>query len=333
LLEDIIKRGYFSAISIGRLFTDAEGNVRHDLTGEPQVMFGENGECAVNMYLERDGEAVGFIMCFPADERGTRLAMSLEPLVSPFLIQASEFTASSSPHQALRLAAADLVSGTDVSDESVERLERAILKTSNLYVVTVRSLGIQNHTQRLLLARDVEAMLHCVAFEMDETTGFLVAEELLSDLIAQVEQGFERREIVSVGISMPIADVRHLPSAYRQAAFARDYEKGPGVRFCHDLALPFLLRTMLNEPAVHDLLHPAIGMLEAYDARSESELLRTLKVFIACGCSQSESAKRLHIHLNTLKYRLKRISELTAIDLSDHQDVFYMQLSFRFLDI
>ena len=39
----------------------------------------------------------------------------------------------------------------------------------------------------------------------------------------------------------------------------------------------------------------------------------------------------MHIHLNTLKYRLQRICEITGADLKDQEEVFYLQLSGRIL--
>ena len=41
-----------------------------------------------------------------------------------------------------------------------------------------------------------------------------------------------------------------------------------------------------------------------------------------------KTAQYLHIHRNTLKYRIRRIAELTGLNLTDQQDVDYVHLSF-----
>ncbi len=46
-------------------------------------------------------------------------------------------------------------------------------------------------------------------------------------------------------------------------------------------------------------------------------LLRTLEVYLDCGCEARVAAERLHLHRTSLYYRLGRISELTGRDLSD----------------
>jgi hypothetical protein len=46
-------------------------------------------------------------------------------------------------------------------------------------------------------------------------------------------------------------------------------------------------------------------------------LLRTLEVYLDCGCEVRAAAERLHLHRTSLYYRLGRIAELTGHDLSD----------------
>ncbi|WP_163528824.1 PucR family transcriptional regulator [Halobacillus ihumii] len=54
-----------------------------------------------------------------------------------------------------------------------------------------------------------------------------------------------------------------------------------------------------------------------YDRKHKSELVGTLKVFLDCNSNVHKAAEDMHIHTNTLNYRLKRIKEIGAIDLKD----------------
>ncbi|GAB2763595.1 helix-turn-helix domain-containing protein [Salinifilum aidingensis] len=58
-----------------------------------------------------------------------------------------------------------------------------------------------------------------------------------------------------------------------------------------------------------------LGQLHDYDAAHHSELVRTLDEFLACSGSWARCAQRLHVHVNTLRYRLRRIEQLTGRDL------------------
>ena len=65
-------------------------------------------------------------------------------------------------------------------------------------------------------------------------------------------------------------------------------------------------------------------MLE-YDARHRAGLRATLATFLDCSGSWSRTAEALHLHVNTVRYRIDRVEELTGRDLSrleDRVDVF-----------
>ena len=58
-------------------------------------------------------------------------------------------------------------------------------------------------------------------------------------------------------------------------------------------------------------------------------LFRSLKAYLDARYNQVEAAALLHVHLNTFKYRLKRIAEVTALDYRNRDDMLYLQLSFE----
>ncbi|WP_420121276.1 PucR family transcriptional regulator [Nakamurella sp.] len=66
------------------------------------------------------------------------------------------------------------------------------------------------------------------------------------------------------------------------------------------------------------------GVVE-YDRRTGADLLVTLRAFLDCNGSWSRTAQQLHLHLNTVRYRITRVEELTGRDLSrmdDRADVY-----------
>lgn len=77
------------------------------------------------------------------------------------------------------------------------------------------------------------------------------------------------------------------------------------------------------------LLHPALEILKKYDGENDTELFETLRAYVGTGCSQRDTAGLLHVHLNTLKYRLGRLRELTGVDFKNQEEVFYLWLSLR----
>ena len=327
LRRNLEQRGSLGAELIGGYFTDKAGAVQHDLTDFARATYGPDGEVAVSRYLSQDGERTGFIMCFPHDEAKIGLAMSIEEAFAPYLAQAGEFTDALSPYQSQHLALSDLIGGKEITHEAHERLADAVGRAQGYYLVCAQSLAIRNRTQRLLLATEIEkSPTSCLACEVGDAVAFLVNENALSGLVNQIVRRFDAKS-AAIGISMPIASIVRAPVAWRQARFSSESAADPGVRYCRDLALPFLLETLRNEPATADLLHPALAALSTYDEGARSDLPQTLRTYVATGCNQAECARRLHVHLNTLKYRLRRIEELTGLDLKDQDDLFYLRLS------
>ncbi|PPI26142.1 PucR family transcriptional regulator [Rathayibacter sp. AY1B5] len=63
-----------------------------------------------------------------------------------------------------------------------------------------------------------------------------------------------------------------------------------------------------------------LGRLVEHDARYGSQLVATLAAFLDCGGSWVRTAEQTHLHLNTVRYRIARVEELTQRDLSDTAD-------------
>jgi hypothetical protein len=77
-------------------------------------------------------------------------------------------------------------------------------------------------------------------------------------------------------------------------------------------AVPDQLRTVFVELV--------LGRLVAHDERYNSQLVSTLRSFLDCGGSWVRTAELSHLHLNTVRYRIARVEELTGRDLSNTAD-------------
>lgn len=68
-----------------------------------------------------------------------------------------------------------------------------------------------------------------------------------------------------------------------------------------------------------------LGALVDYDASHGSGLLATVEAFLACSGSWNKAAQQLHLHVNSVRYRIARVEQLTGRDMSrleDRVDVF-----------
>jgi DNA-binding PucR family transcriptional regulator len=60
--------------------------------------------------------------------------------------------------------------------------------------------------------------------------------------------------------------------------------------------------------------------LTEYDETRNSDLIPTLAAFLECNGSWTACATRLHLHVNSVRYRIQRIEELCHRDLSRLED-------------
>ncbi|WP_324612526.1 MULTISPECIES: helix-turn-helix domain-containing protein [unclassified Streptomyces] len=120
-----------------------------------------------------------------------------------------------------------------------------------------------------------------------------------------------------VGFSPCFDSLQNAPQALRFARLALSGlpGTGPGVARFDDNPLAMVVASAPAEAAhlVEVTLRPVLDLPTA----ERSRLLRTLEEWFASGGSASVTAHSLFVHPNTVRYRLRRIEELTGRLLSD----------------
>jgi PucR family transcriptional regulator, purine catabolism regulatory protein len=128
-------------------------------------------------------------------------------------------------------------------------------------------------------------------------------------------------ERIAIGLSDPLGRVTRVPDASREARWALESARAARrsiVRYGEDAPSLFLPRGLSEaERAVRHVL----GDLLDYDATHEADLVRSLRVFLSRNRSWKEAAAELHIHKQTLVYRMRRVEELTGRRLDDTDSV------------
>ena len=79
-------------------------------------------------------------------------------------------------------------------------------------------------------------------------------------------------------------------------------------------AYKYLLRVALDG-GIRDPTVDAVGKLAEYDSQRGAQLVATLEEFLGRHGSISATSEALYVHPNTLRQRLRRIGELSGLDL------------------
>lgn len=139
------------------------------------------------------------------------------------------------------------------------------------------------------------------------------------------------------GFSLPFADFTLLHTAYAQARAAIQWgarlQKGQAVFKYGGVLFYDILSRCLTEAERKSLCAPALETLRLHDAQRGTELSRTLRVWLQAGGQSSAAAAALHLHKNSLYYRVAQISELTGLDLKDFAVCERLRLSLYLEDL
>jgi len=139
------------------------------------------------------------------------------------------------------------------------------------------------------------------------------------------------------GISNLCTDLTQLSFYCHQAEIALNYgmQKNETI-WCHrfsDYAFTYLLREASHEMPAELLCAPELMTLQNYDKVKKSDYYETLKTYLDNKMNAAQTAKQLFIHQATMVYRLKRLKELTGIDYEDTDQMLYLHLSYKILEI
>ena len=323
--------GTMGVETISQVLVDEDGRVWHDIGDAPTRLHprGNDAERAVSMYLTTDGERIGYMMIFPDSDNDARVALHCEQWIAGFLSRARQFTDSTSGYLAPTQVLRQFLEGAQPSQPAIDRLMREVDTQPYMVLMAVKSIGASNDTVYLMLLADLKGMtVKCTACEYRGTVVILVGQRAEADVLSFF-RGRRWLGTLAVGLSMPIHHFSELAIAYEQALFAVNVDGSGGIRRAEDHAMAFLLRLLSENRMSAFLRHPVIALLKNYDEKNHTDLLLTLETYLNHNCSQNRTAEALHVHLNSLKYRLRRIVDLTGLDLHDSEELLYLQVSFR----
>jgi sugar diacid utilization regulator len=135
----------------------------------------------------------------------------------------------------------------------------------------------------------------------------------LAELAGRAAADLTQRPRWRVGVGRPHPGPGGVRHSYREALEAMDLADrlGLGQPVVHAQELLVYRVLVRDEAAMADLVQAVLGPLTA--ARGGAEpLLGTLEAYFASGGNTAETARRLHLSIRAVTYRLQRVQELTG---------------------
>ncbi|MEU1213059.1 PucR family transcriptional regulator [Streptomyces sp. NPDC005791] len=161
----------------------------------------------------------------------------------------------------------------------------------------------------------------------------LLADALLDTVRAPLSEGLSDDGRLTLGVSAAVHSAEGLRGALEEARHARRVAAARPGPVCaaghHELASHVLLLPFVPDDVRRAFTARLLDPLRDYDRRHRAELIETLEAFLDSDGSWTRCAARLHLHVNTLRYRVGRIEQLTGRDLSRLEDKLDFFLALR----
>ena len=124
--------------------------------------------------------------------------------------------------------------------------------------------------------------------------------------------------IIGVGKTYSSSNIqKSFKEASKCTSIATKLKKHNDVIFYDRLGILSLFCDINRNDILNEFSNQILGALIKYDKDNNSDLLKTLKVYLNNNCNIIKTAEELNSHRNTIKYRLNRIMEITNEDLND----------------
>jgi sugar diacid utilization regulator/GAF domain-containing protein len=151
-----------------------------------------------------------------------------------------------------------------------------------------------------------------------------------ADLVRRDVRTHLAEATATVGVGPWVAEVEGFPRSYRIARGALELAQHFGqdrTLSVDSLGVYGLLLAVDRLDELAAFSRRALDPLRQYDRRKGTDLVATLRAFLAHSCRTADTSAALTVHPNTVAYRIRRIESLLGVDLSRPEAQLHLQLA------
>lgn len=294
---------------------------------QPEIYVMPGGTKTIGTYLRINGELIAGFGLWEHKHPILPSDIELVQVLYDVLISTIDAQKRSAPVRSSASIIADLISGVQIDEDLLEKLELNCKRPWRLLVIDTpyRSDVVY---KRNLFQRLQALPMSCIPLIYEDYVVALVSQENADEIINSI-LGRKDRQYYQAGLSIPFDNLRIVSTRYKQVMYAIEQGRSePGIYYGEDYALSYLISLFSEQNKKQDLIHPALDVLKQHDSEKNSELYETLYQYLLYERSILLGSQAMHIHKNSFMYRLQRIRALTDLDLDDPMLRSYLLLSF-----
>jgi sugar diacid utilization regulator len=186
----------------------------------------------------------------------------------------------------------------------------------------------------IISARDTELVV-VTAAAGPHHPGRADPRKLGSTCVTRLAELFPETKVI-IGIGGTCRDPREIARSYEEAHRTIETLRRLGrpgtVTAFEDLGIHRLLLQVPDLSELRSFARDVLGKLSKHERERKSEYLTTLACYFRENNSPQRAARVLHVHPNTVAYRVKRIEEITGLRLDNYRDRLTTQVALEILD-
>jgi len=165
---------------------------------------------------------------------------------------------------------------------------------------------------------------------------YLYTKGIASNIQQEVTLNFNGMK-VNIGIGRYYEGIENLPKSYKEALEAIYLGKkivgsGKVIHF-NDLGIYKLLLDISDKNQLKDFALNHLHALIKQDEQHGTELMATLETYLRNDKKIYKTANELFIHRNTVRYRIKKISDILGVDMGNSEILFNIYFSYKALEV
>lgn len=203
-------------------------------------------------------------------------------------------------------------------------------------VVSIITNAVRKHTKNYILGTKNDAII-LLWPSPDAQNGLL---EMIKKTGKEIQEQIKKK-VKSVSVAIGIGDValkvEEIPRSFKEAqdaiTFGRMIQGQHVIGAFSELGVFRILCKFAERDELHNFVPKPLLKLMEHDKANETDLLKTLEIFLECNGNASKAAKMLFIHYKTILYRLERIKEITGMDLETNEHRLEIEMGLKIVHL
>jgi purine catabolism regulator len=159
--------------------------------------------------------------------------------------------------------------------------------------------------------------------------------DFLQEVITNIHnklKAYKNMFLVSIGVSNSYTGLQDIEKLYNESYLAVLFSSFDIVYF-KSLDTIKLLYPLKNDEEVGKYFNKTIKKLQIYDIKHDTNLVDTLEAYFGYNLNNKLTSSKLFIHIETLRYRLNRIEEITGFSPNETEGIFALQMGLKLMKL